>query len=100
MANKKVQNTGHSNQGGQENPGNKGSATTSGDSKKEIASMDLEEQKEISSKRGKPATEKGNRIESNSSGIQLNKSSSKNENQGRSKGLGKRMGPQGKEGNR
>lgn len=99
MANKKVQNTGQSNQNGQEHPGNKGT-TTAKDSKKEIASIDLEEQKEISSKRGKPAAEKGNRIESNSSGIQLNKSSSKNENQGRSKGLGKRMGPQGKEGNR
>ena len=99
MANKKVQNTGQANQGGKENPGNKGT-TTSGDSKKEIASIYLEEQKEISSKRGKPAAEKGNRIESNSSGIQLNKSSSKNENQGRSNGLGKRMGPQGKEGNR
>ena len=99
MANKKVQNTGQSNQNGQENPVNKGT-TTASDSKKEIASIDLEEQKEISSKRGKPAAEKGNRIESNSSGIQLNKSSSKNENQGRSKGLGKRMGPQGKEGNR
>ena len=99
MANKKVQNTGQSNQDGQENPSNKGT-TTSSDSKKEIASIDLEEQKEISSKRGKPAAEKGNRIENNSGGIQLNKSSSKNENQGRSKGLGKRMGPQGKEGNR
>ena len=99
MANKKVQTTGQSNQNGQENPGNKGT-TTSGNQKKEIASTDLEEQKEISSKRGKPAAKKGNIIESNSSGIQLNKSSSKNENQGRSKGLGKRMGPQGKEGNR
>jgi hypothetical protein len=62
--------------------------------------MNSEEQKEISSKRGKPAAESGNRIESNSSGIQLNRSSSKNENQGRSKGVGKRLDPQGKEGNR
>ena len=100
MANKKVKNKGQSNQDGQESRGNKGSASTSGDSKKGIASMNSEEQKEISSKRGKPAAESGNRIESNSSGIQLNRSSSKKENQGRSKGVGKRLGPQGKEGNR
>ena len=99
MANKKVQNKGQSNQGGQEIGGNIGSASTSGDSKKGIASMNSKEQKEISSKKGKPAAESGNRIESNSSGIQLNRSSSKKENQGRSKGVGKREGSQGKQGN-
>ena len=100
MANKKVQNKGQSNQGGQESRGNKGSASTSGDSKKGIALMNSEEQKEISGKRGKPSAESGNSIESNSSGNQLNKSSSKKENQGPSKGLGKRLGPHGKEGKR
>ena len=100
MTNKKVTKKGQSNQGGQESHVKKGTSITSDDSKKGIASMNSEEQKEISSKRGKPSVESGNRIESNSSGIQLNKSSSKKENQGRSKGVGKRLGPQGKEGNR
>ena len=100
MANEKGQNKGQSNLGVQKSRGNKDSSGTSGDSKKGIASMNSEEQKEISSKRGKPAAESGNRIESNSSGMQLNRSSSKKENQGRSKGVGKRLGPHGKEGNR
>ena len=100
MVKKKGQNKGQSNQGGQESRGKKGSASTSVDSKKGPASINAEEQKEISGKRGKSSVEPGNRIESNSNGIQLNKSSSKNENQGRSKGVGKRLGPQGKEGNR
>lgn len=100
MVKKKGQNNGQSNQDGQESRGKKGSASTSVDSKKRPASINAEQQKEISGKRGKPSVESGNRIESNSNGIQLNKSSSKNENQGRSKGVGKRLGPQGKEGNR
>ena len=95
-----VKKKGQSNQSGQESRGKKGSASTSGDSKKRPASLNSEEQKEISGKRGKPSVESGNRIESNSSGIQLNKSSSEKENQGRSKGVGKRLGPQGKAGNR
>ena len=99
MENENGQNKGQSNQGVQKSRGNKDSSGTSGDSKKGNAFMNPEEQKEISSKRGKPAAESGNRIESNSSGIQLNRSSSKKENQGRSKGVGKREGSQGKQGN-
>ena len=98
MTDKKGQKKGQSNQGGQESPGKKGSSSTSDDSKKRIASINSEEQKEISSKRGKPLDESG--IGSNSSGKQLDKPSSEKENQGRSKGLGKRPGPQGKQGKR
>ena len=62
--------------------------------------MNPEEQKEISSKkRHIPLAESGNRCGSDTSRNQLNKSSSKNENQGRSKGIGKREGSQGKQGN-
>ena len=100
MANEKGQKKSQSNQGVQKSRDNKDSSGTSGDSKEQIASMNSEEQKEISSIRGKPAAESGNRIENNSSGIQLNRSSSKEGNQGRSKGVGKRLGPHGKEGNR
>ena len=71
MENENGQNKGQSNQGVQKSRGNKDSSGTSGDSKKGNAFMNPEEQKEISSKRGKPAAESGNRIESNSSGIQL-----------------------------
>ena len=100
MTDKKGQKKGQSNQGGQESHGKKGSSSTSDDSKKGIASMNSEEQKEISSKRGKALPESDNRIESNINVKQLDKPSSKKENQGRSRGLGKRPGPQGKEGKR
>ena len=100
MANEKGQNKGQSNQGEQESRGIKGSSGTSGDSKTGNAFMNPEEQKEISSKkRHKPLAESGNRSGSATSLNQLNKSSSKKENQGRSKGLSKREGSQGKQGN-
>ena len=100
MANEKDQNKGQSNQGVQKSLGNKDSSGTSGDSKKGNAFMNPEEQKEISSKkRHKPLAEPGNRSGSDTSGKQLDKSSSKRENQGRSRGLGKRPGSQGKQGN-
>ena len=100
MANEKEQNKGQSNQGVQKSRGNKDSSGTSGDSKKGNAFMNPEEQKEMSSKkRHKPLAKLGNRSGSDTSRNQLNKSSSKKENQGRSKGLGKREGSQGKQGN-
>ena len=100
MANEKDQNKGQSNQGVQKSLGNKDSSGTSGDSKKGNAFMNPEEQKEISSKKSKALADYHKRIGSNSSGKQLDKASSKQENQGRSRGLGKRPGPQGKEGKR
>ena len=100
MTDKKGQKKGQSNQGGQESHGKKGSSSTSDDSKKGIASMNSEEQEEISSKRGKALAESYNRIGSNSSGKQLDKPSSEKENQGHSRGLGKRPGQQGKQGKR
>ena len=100
MTNKKDPKKVQSNQDGQESLGKKGSSKKSDDSKKGIASLNSEEQNEISSKRSKALTEYHKRIGSNSSDKQLDKSSSKKENQGRSRGLGKRPGPQGKEGNR
>ena len=100
MTDKKGQKKGQSNQGEQESHSKKGSSSTSDDSKKGIASMNSEEQKEISTKRDKALAESDNRIGSNSSDKQLDKPSSKKENRGPSRGLGKRPGPQGKEGNR
>ena len=100
MTNKKATKKGQSNQGGQESHVKKGTSITSDDSKKGIASMNSEEQKEISSKKSKALADYHKRIGSNSSGKQLDKASSKQENQGRSRGLGKRPGPQGKEGKR
>ena len=100
MANEKDQNKGQSNQGVQKSHGNNDSSGTSGDSKKGNVFMNPEEQKEISSKkRHKPLAESGSRSGSDTSGKQLDKSSSKKENQGRSKGLSKREGSQGKQGN-
>jgi len=100
MTDKKGQIKGQSNQGGQESRGEKGNSSTLDDSKKGIASMNSEEPKEISSKKGNVLAESDNRIKGDSSDKQLDKSSSKKENQGRSRGLGKRPGPQGKESNR
>ena len=100
MVNEKGQNKGQSNQGVQKTRGNKDSSVISGASKKGNAFMKSEEQKEITSKkRHKPSAESGNRSGSDNSLNQLNKSSSKKENQGRSKGLSKREGSQGKQGN-
>ncbi len=99
MANEKDQIKGQSNQGVQKSRGNNDSSGTSGDSKKGNTFMNPEEQKEISSKkRHKPSAKSGNGSGSDSLN-QLNKSSSKKENQGRSKGLSKREGSQGKQGN-
>ena len=100
MTYKKGQKKGQSNQDGQESQGKKGSSSTLDDSKKGIASMNSEEQKEISKKRDKALAESDIGIGSNSSDKQLDKPSSKKENRGRSKGLGKRPDPQGKEGKR
>lgn len=100
MTNDKGQNKGQSNQGEQKIRGNKQSSVTSGDSKKGNAFMDPEKLKEISSKkRHKLLAESGNSSGSDNSLNQINKSSSKKENQGRSKGLSKREGSQGKHGN-
>ena len=100
MANEKGQNKGQPNEGVQENRGNKDSSGISSDSKKGNAFRNPEEQKEISSKkRHKPLAGQDNRSGSENSLNQLNKSSSKKENQGPSKGLSKREGAQGKQGN-
>lgn len=100
MINDKSQNKSQSNEGEQKIRANKHSSVTSGDSKKGNDFMNPEEQKDISSKkRHKPLAESGNSSGSDNSLNQLNKSSSKKENQGHSKGLSKREGSQGKHGN-
>ena len=98
MANEKDQNKGQPIQGVQKGLGKKDSSGTSGVSKKGKAFMNSEEQKKISSKkRHKPLAE--GKSGSDTIGNQLNKASSKKENQGRSKGISKREGSQGKQGN-